>query len=192
MKDTYLQPGIDREYYPTPIELGRQMCSFMTLSETKFNRVLEPQAGTGSLVNAIFERAEHQGARIQIDAIEIDDVLRASLSTNLNAHVLQHTDFLTFDQNIKYDYIIMNPPYSVVEKHVEKAIQHLESNGGGTLITQASENFLKPWPLCKRAHALMNRYGYEVIHMGQPYQTGAERTTDIGVVFIIVHVKSKG
>lgn len=188
MKNTYMQPGIDREYYPTPIELGRQMCSYMTLSETSPSRILEPQAGTGSLVDAIAERARHIGAHVQIDTIEIDDILRHELSRNTNAYVLQHNDFLTFTHQTKYDYIIMNPPYSVVEKHIEKAIRYLEDNGGGTLITQASENFLKPWPLCEEAHRLMNRHSYEVIHMGQPYSEGAQRSTDVGVVFIIVNV----
>lgn len=180
-------PKSDHEFFPTPEWLGREMCAYIDTSRDNL-RILEPQAGAGALAHTILNHGKANGVTINLDMIEYDDNLRKHLESHSEGSVIGD-NFLELESDQKYDYIFMNPPYSTAELHIEKAISHLEATGGGTLVTQASANFLKPWDRCANAHALIKRNAYSIVNKGNPYNTDkVERTTDVDVVFIVVKV----
>ena len=74
--------------------------------------VLEPSAGSGNIVRFCKE----DGARY-VKACEINDTLRNSLYNECNVIA---PDFLTVqrEQVADINYIIMNPPFTTVEKHI--------------------------------------------------------------------------
>ena len=78
--------------------------------------VLEPSAGSGNIVRFCKE----DGARY-VKACEINDTLRNSLYNECNVIA---PDFLTVQREQVADitYIIMNPPFTSVEKHILHAI----------------------------------------------------------------------
>jgi hypothetical protein len=78
--------------------------------------ILEPSAGSGEFV---IDLASKFGKLAKITAIELNsDIYNASkhkLCQYSNIDYI-NMDFLTYDTDIKYDFIIGNPPYSVVKR----------------------------------------------------------------------------
>ena len=74
--------------------------------------ILEPSAGSGDIVRY----CKQDGARY-VKACEINDVLRSALYNECNVIA---PDFLTVqrEQVADINYIIMNPPFTTVEKHI--------------------------------------------------------------------------
>lgn len=86
------------------------------VSENKINiqTILEPSCGTCEIVNY----CDNIFNGIHIDAIEFNDKMFGYIKDlNFKNKVnIIHQDFINFDSPIKYDLIIGNPPYFVLEK----------------------------------------------------------------------------
>ena len=67
--------------------------------------VLEPSFGSGNFINKMNDY------NINLDAVEIDKLLFNNLQTTNENISLYNEDFLDFEPNKKYDFIIGNPPY---------------------------------------------------------------------------------
>jgi precorrin-6B methylase 2 len=90
--------------FPTPPEIARQVVKLSTIEPGQ--RILEPSAGTGSLVRAIQEA--HEGA--DITAVEINPQLAAGLSGMVRR--CECADFLEIGEDLgQFDRIVMNPPF---------------------------------------------------------------------------------
>lgn len=117
------------DYYPTPeyiVNIAQEL-----LQHDNKSIILEPSCGTGNLI---------KGLESFVDAIEINsDCVKILKEKNIN---VIHDDFLTFNPSMKYDYIIMNPPFSKKQDvlHIIKAFSLL--NEGGVLVAIASSNVL--------------------------------------------------
>ena len=99
----------NRDFYTTP----REVFDMMTQGESLADAViLEPSAGSGDIVRY----CKQDGARY-VKACEINDVLRNALYNECNVIA---PDFLTVqrEQVADINYIIMNPPFTTVEKHI--------------------------------------------------------------------------
>ena len=99
----------NRDFYTTP----REVFDMMTQGESLADAViLEPSAGSGDIVRY----CKQDGARY-VKACEINDVLRSALYNECNVIA---PDFLTVqrEQVADINYIIMNPPFTTVEKHI--------------------------------------------------------------------------
>lgn len=120
------------QLFPTPAELAARM---VDLADLDFgNRVLEPSAGTGNIVDAILRRAAaSQG--IKVEAVEINRGLCDILQREFPLTNIKNLDFLQCNGDLgKFDRIIMNPPFSDAEdiKHIQHALKFL--NPGGRLV----------------------------------------------------------
>lgn len=89
--------------------------------------VLEPSAGPGAIVDYLIKNIEG----ITVDCVEINSTLRDILTKK--GHRVVSDDFLSWDMDktIKYDCIMMNPPFSNLQDtyHVMKAYRHLNPQG---------------------------------------------------------------
>ena len=127
-------------FFPTPDEVIDQMLAEYLdedyveyLKEYRPNtvRVLEPSAGKGNIAKRA--RDFFGDSLAAIDTVEFlpenCDVLKANGFTPFNG------DFLDFQPTDDYDYILMNPPFSLVSDkyayitHVEHAMSMLKPNG---------------------------------------------------------------
>lgn len=113
--------------YPTPRDLAWKMAEMLEIKST--DRILEPSAGTGILLDAIFSN----GAEIKnVVAIEYDynlaDHLRSSYHSDL---AIFPNDFLLFGAMKKFDKIIMNPPFNggADVLHIKHALECLAPGG---------------------------------------------------------------
>ena len=82
----------------------------------------------------------------KVDAIEVDPTLRQVLKGDERCNLIWD-NFLTFRTEKHYDLIAMNPPFSEGSKHLMRAIDLAESNGGDTIIMCIlnAETLLNPY-----------------------------------------------
>lgn len=118
----------------------------------KSDKILEPSAGQGAIVNAIIKHLPNN----IIDCCELMDINRNVLSNNKNVNLICE-DFLKIPKEFKnyYDCIIANSPFNKNQdiEHIMKMYECLKQ--GGRLVTIASkhwktssrkkENLFKNW-----------------------------------------------
>lgn len=111
------------DFYPTPPTLVERVQELANISE--YDTVLEPSAGTGSLLAGLNKN--------NITCIELNEVLSAILKEK--GYLVHNCAFEDFDFNVKYDKIIMNPPFGkrLDAKHIILAFNKY-LNEGGTLV----------------------------------------------------------
>lgn len=109
----------------TPPDVAIEM---VKLAELKYyHSVLEPSAGTGALVAAIFNSG-HPEANVSI--CEMNDKNRKIL-LGVFGEILKEKDFLRLGNQKTYDRIIMNPPFKGFSDvtHILKAYSLLKPDG---------------------------------------------------------------
>lgn len=201
----------DLDFYPTPKDLARKMLA--GIDWRMISNVLEPSAGKGDLVEAIFEAwrddiAERCGRynvsstmnRHSLDCIEIDTNLRTILRDKINRIQnpeedkyekynfirLVYDDFLKFKPFKKYDLIVMNPPFSNGAAHLLKAISIVEDDGGSIVCLLNAETIRNPFnESCKALKKKLDEYGAEVQFISNAF-SGAERKTNVEIALIRV------
>lgn len=116
---------VAHQYYPTPAALADRVVAIAMIGQGE--RVLEPSAGTGSLVDAV--RRAVPSARIQ--CAEVSDLFCRVLESK-GCHV-HHGDFLDIEPTVQHgaDVVLMNPPFSAGRwrAHVEHAARFVRPGG---------------------------------------------------------------
>jgi len=174
------------DFYPTPSHLINKMLSkidFRTVSS-----VLEPAGGKGDLIKAItdkfkYSRNNYYNKEIKwdIDTIEIDDNLRLILSGK--GYRVVADDYLTFNSYKSYDAIIMNPPFSIGDKFLIKAIE-MQQNGGQIVSLLNAETLRNPYSNIRKELAQkLEKYNAEIEYIQDAFYD-AERTTSVEVALI--------
>jgi predicted RNA methylase len=98
-------------YFPTPEPLAERLAAMVCIEPG--NRVLEPSAGTGNLIDAILKH--HQDVRISYCELNcfLLDILRSKYE-GVNGVSFLGRDYFDIDTNRaenRFDRIIMNPPF---------------------------------------------------------------------------------
>lgn len=118
------------DLFPTPAELARRMVELADIEPG--NRVLEPSAGTGNLVRAIFDAAPVQVVAVERDARVLDATRRQWTSWGNSRVDWRSADFLECNGDLgTFDRIIMNPPFTNAAdiRHIMHA-RHMLRPGG--------------------------------------------------------------
>ena len=151
----------NKDFYPTPPELAKKMCSKISLKDVYHPTVLEPSAGKGDLVQALAEWAKEYSYKsywdptVEVDVIEIDPALQNTLRgmaenfirehRNVKSVCLVYDDFLKYNTEKHYDVILANFPFSEGEKHLAKAITMQKRNGGQLICLVNAETIRNPY-----------------------------------------------
>lgn len=135
----------NKDFYPTPEKLVNKMIDGMDLRMV--STILEPSAGKGDIVDILEEKkgVDRWGSRkynYSVDCIEKDSNLQHILKGK--KYKVVHDDFLTFNTWKEYDLIIMNPPFSNGCKHLLKALEIQERNGGAVICLLNAETLKNP------------------------------------------------
>lgn len=176
----------NRDFYPTPKELIRRMVAGIDFE--MIMHILEPSAGVGNIVDELEEiRKETRYRRdvhFVIDCIELDANLRHILKGNGKRVV--HNDFLTYNTYKEYDLIVMNPPFSQGARHLLKALDMQERNGGEVRCILNAETLKNP---CtnerKDLVSRLARYDAEITYHMEEF-VDADRQTDVEIALIKV------
>ena len=152
--------------------------------------VLDPSAGKGDILKFIANDLDDyaRGASCDLNAIEIDDNLQSILKDNQNISVVGK-DFLTYQQDIYFDVIIMNPPFKNGDAHLLKAIEIAHDTDIICLLN--AETVLNPHT--QRRKELLEKIGefgeFEIL--GNVFDS-AERKTDVNVALVRLRVTKEG
>ena len=109
------------DFYPTPKELVERVQELAEI-EDNTQTILEPSAGTGSLIDGL--------NKSNTTCVEINEVLATILEEK--GYNVYNCAFEDFDEDVKYDRIIMNPPFGkrMDAKHIVKAFNQYLKEGG--------------------------------------------------------------
>ena len=112
-------------YFPTPPEIARRAAA--ALGVLRSDRILEPSAGGGALVEALLEEG---GQEVHLTLVEIDSERCRELRERWPAATVHCGDFLTMPLP-GFNKVLMNPPYdrTLWRDHVLHALTFL---GGGS------------------------------------------------------------
>ena len=115
----------DLQFYRTPKAVVDRMLEDIHLYKNESKTFLEPSCGDGSILMGIrnkFPEADITG--VEIDADRCNE-------SRLLGFTVYNENFLEFEIDKKYDFIIMNPPFygTHYAKHIEKAYSLLAEDG---------------------------------------------------------------
>jgi len=111
------------QLFPTPISLADRIIDLAAIQPGQ--RVLEPSAGTGRLLDAL---ADYD---VSVTAVEHSTSLANTLAQRYPKMHVVNTDFLEFDDEHKFDTVVMNPPFGGADdiKHITHALSLLRPGG---------------------------------------------------------------
>ena len=179
----------NKDFYPTPENLiNKMLCD---IDFKMIHSILEPSAGKGNIVEAIkkkekFYSSTYNKVNYDIDCIESDQNLQSILKGK-NFRVV-YNDFLTYDTMKEYDIIIMNPPFSNGCKHLLKALEMQQRNGGAIVCLLNAETLKN---LCTNDRQYLQRklteYNAKVEFIQDAFMD-AERKTAVEIALIKVQL----
>lgn len=130
-------PTDDYDFFPTPTIIADEMAAMLHLEPG--DRVLEPSAGDGKLVDAVCRI----GSNLDVVAVELNPEMVSFLYVKYadaftgNMITIYNSDFDYFDAGVKFhsveyfDKVIMNPPFKKRSdiRHVLRAFSMLKPGG---------------------------------------------------------------
>lgn len=176
----------NRDFYPTPENIIEKM--LVGINFDYIFSILEPSAGSGNIADFLEKKKANKNAykqySYQVDCVEKDQKLQHILKGK--NHRVVHDDFLTYDTMKEYDLIIMNPPFSNGCKHMLKALELQERNGGGIVCLLNAETLKNPYTneriVLKRKLA---EYNAEIQYIKNSF-SDSERKTNVEIALIKV------
>lgn len=182
----------DKDFYPTPPDLVSELLTGIDL--THGLSILEPSAGKGDIANEIKRRYDNKGYyrcdySLDLDCIELNSDLQNVLKGN--GHRVVHDDFLSYNSRKKYDYIIMNPPFSNGAEHLLKAIEMIEEYGGEIRCILNAETLRNPYTYKRKLLVQqLEHYDADIQFVENGFKN-AERKTDVDVAVIKIKIPYK-
>lgn len=169
------------QFFATPDALANRLVELAEINLS--HAVLEPSAGNGSIVKAILRKQPN----IPVNCYELFDVNRMALEEIENAVILGE-DFLQAPENVKFDRIVANPPFTKNQDidHLYKMYELLNNNGRVVCITSThwkhssnkKETEFRTW--LQNKHAIVNEV---------PAGTFKESGTSVPTVIIVIDKK---
>lgn len=133
------------------IRKTRQMVIDQMLSGVNIpdgSRILEPSAGSGDLVEGIY----NYNSKVDVDCVELNKTLRESLYDE--GYNVIGKDFLNLKPNPIYDFVIACPTYKdcIDTEHIMHMYEFLKPNGKIISLTHpiwTIKNFYREWSFRK-------------------------------------------
>jgi len=171
------------QFYPTTKELIKKMIEPYLKDSSGYgininaNKVLDPSAGDGAILDYIKEESWHYNTP-DLFAIEIDPTLQEIVK---NKATLIGSDFLEYEGDTLFDLIIMNPPFDNGAKHLLKAWDVLYKGHIACLLN--AETILNPYTQNRKILLeIIEKHGsYEIL--GNVF-SNARHETDVNVALV--------
>ena len=177
----------DPEYYPTPEPvIQRMLAPYVRKSDVgRYDAsalagltILDPSAGSGALLKYVAELCHGMSDPPTLHAVEINEDMQPTLRERFT---LVHDDFLTFQPEVRYDLVLMNPPFSNGDAHLEHAWNMLQQ---GDIVCLLNAETLRNPHTVRRKHlaTLVAEHG-ELEHLGPAFKA-SQRPTEVDVVLV--------
>ena len=180
---------LPKEFYPTPKNLIEKMVSGLDFKMIK--SILEPSAGKGDIVDELRKKEQlyssvYNKFSFDIDCIEIDQNLQYILKGK--DYRVVHNDFLTYNTMKEYDLIIMNPIFSNGCKHLLKALEMQERNGGAVVCLLNAETLKNPCTNDRKdLRRKLEEYNAKIEYIQNAF-IDAERKTAVEIALVKVQL----
>ena len=168
-------------FFPTPPTILRRMMGIADIEHT--DRVLEPSAGKGNILDAVFESTPGL-PKENVDAIEIVPSLQDIIKKK--GYEVSGGDFLMYADEKGYDKIVMNPPFEKGADiaHVKHAFEMLKP--GGRLVAIMSEGpFFRDTKDAKEFRQMVSEYGHSE-KLAEGSFKDAERATGVNTRIVML------
>jgi 16S rRNA A1518/A1519 N6-dimethyltransferase RsmA/KsgA/DIM1 with predicted DNA glycosylase/AP lyase activity len=180
---------IQHQFYPTPANVISQMITPEIYKDLNAGGkwILEPSAGAGDIAQYIAKIGSYYDSQKNtIRCVELEPDLCAVLREK--KFQTWQGDFLQYECNNSFDYIIMNPPFALGAKHLLKAWDIAKNTTIICLLN--AETILNP-STQEREHlnSLISEFG-EVKYLGQCFKA-SERTTGVEVAMVTLRKKTE-
>lgn len=168
----------DFQFYATPDWVADMMAEDLNIQP--WERVLEPSAGTGSLVNAVHRVCSD----IEVDCYELNDINRKTLQSLPCTNIIGY-DFTQCVGIEEYDVIIANPPFSKNQDitHLMKMYDSLKVGGRIACLTSTHWTFAND----SESRQFREWVADKCTHLQElPSGTFKESGTDIATVYLMI------
>lgn len=99
-----------------------------------------------------------------------------------------HDDFLTYRTYMKYDLILMNPPFANGDEHLLRAIEMQERQGGAIICLLNAETIRNPFSASRlRLAAKLKEHDAKTEFVENAFSR-AERRADVDVAIVRIHI----
>lgn len=159
--------------YRPKTDVGR--CDDSKLQEMT---ILDPSAGSGAMLKFVHGLFSQYQEKPTLHAIESNPDMQPILREQFT---FVHDDFLTFQTDVRYDLILMNPPFSNGDAHLEKAWQIMQH--GDIVCLLNAETILNPYSERRKWLAQLIADNGSVEYIGRAFKH-SQRTTDVEVALV--------
>jgi len=170
------------QFYPSTPELVRTIRDYARIKDGDL--VFDPTAGDGALLDACVR--SNRNRSVQTFGGEIDPSLRVLLGDK--KHKIVCTDFLKYQDKMRFDKILINPPFNIAPQVIIKAFEkHLCD--GGTLVAILNQSNLNSCDrkIRIRLKQIIENHGSVAKPLGQCFNTeSARRRTRVNVFLIVL------
>ena len=189
----------DTEFFPTPKNIVLRMLEPYANRIAKAT-ILEPSAGSGAILDVLedgvpctFETSKGHKYETTVKAnpeklfcIEKNPELQMILQEK-RFHLVAD-DFLSYQPEISFDLIVLNPPFSCGDKHLLHAWEILRSGDIACLLN--AETIRNPYSASRKLLAKIIESNGTVEELGKCFR-GADNSTDVDVVLVRLHKEEK-
>ena len=171
------------QFYSTPPEVAIKLINMLKHADSY---VLEPSAGSGSLIDVFKQKRHYYSGNIH--CIEINEQRAAFLKDK--GYSVIWNDFNTFQPIAPYySTIIMNPPFHEGAKHLLKAI-NICNDGGEVACILNAETIKNPFSNERKQliRTLEEQEDYKIEYISNAF-TESEQPTDVEIALVYVRKK---
>lgn len=174
------------QFYPTPPEVVDEL--FQLSPPLDNYKILEPSIGQGHIIKHLYDFCGW--AKYNVDGYELNEINRAILKQHHPEVNLLGHNFLEAEPNPIYDYVYMNPPFTVKGDkehyltHIEHALGFL--NEYGELLSVAPSSFVES--KSKRVFEFKNKYKDQIKNI-RSVERGAFKSSDTNVETVIIYIR---
>jgi hypothetical protein len=174
-------------FFPTPRNLIEKMLEEYKNKPLPKN-ILEPSAGKGDIIDYVNKIQNKRQKQSNIYAFEFVEELQDILKSKSNCQLLGN-DFMAYrSKKIKFDLILMNPPFDRGVNHVLHAWEML-GNGGKVIALLNQHTYYNAYNSHRlKLKTLIDNFG-TVENLGTCFDEKAERKARVGVVLITLNKK---
>lgn len=170
------------EFYPTPDSVTRQMVAPYLKKLNKL-QILEPSAGSGSILDCITKGIDYYSARKEnVYAIEQDPELTYILQGK--GYKILANDFLCYKPIHSFDLIVMNPPFSNGDEHLLHAWEIIHT--GDIVCLLNAETINNPYTQRRKLLKQIIEQNGTVEYLGSCFKS-ASRKTDVEIAMVRLH-----
>lgn len=165
----------DTQFYPTPLTVLRETDHFIPFDADDHITILDPSAGQGAILDYL--REEFPNAELY--AVEINPLHIGGLREKGYKTICK--DFMEYHPDIRFDLIVMNPPFDEGIQHIMHAYDLLKNGGAVVSVIDGGIKFRQDGK-----YRIWNKFIKEKYYSMLDLPQGAFKSSGTGVSTVMI------